>query len=73
MKALIAYWRAKLQTSRWLISREDKAMIEQTIRSLRELEKLRSSTRAEREAEIVRTVKQLSPTQDSTQSREGGG
>lgn len=38
-----------------------------------ELEKLRSSTRAEREAEIVRTVKQLSPTQDSTQSREGGG
>jgi hypothetical protein len=44
MKALIAYWKAKLEGNRWLMSREDKAMIEQTIRSLRELEKMRAST-----------------------------
>lgn len=32
MKALIAFWKAKLENNLWLISREDKAMIQQTIR-----------------------------------------
>jgi len=66
MKALIAFWKAKLEGNLWLISREDKAMIQQTIRSLRELDKIRASTRVEREAEIVRTVKQLSETRTGT-------
>ena len=66
MKALIAFWKAKLEGNLWLISREDKAMIQQTIRSLRELDKIRASTRVEREAEIVSTVKQLSETRTGT-------
>jgi len=63
MKALIAYWRAKLAHNRWLMGEENRVMIEQTIRALTELEKLRAITRVEREAEIVRTVKQLGMTQ----------
>lgn len=60
MQALIAYWRAKLEGNPWLISREDKAMIQQTIRALQALQKLRSTTQVQREADIVRTVNQLS-------------
>jgi len=60
MDALIAFWRAKLKQNWWLMSPEDKAMVEQTIKRLTELRKLRSITKVEREAEIVRTVKQLS-------------
>ena len=60
MQALIAFWRAKLEDNRWLISREDRAMIEQTIRALQELKKSRVSNQVQREADIVRTVKQLS-------------
>ena len=59
MDALIAFWKAKLEENHWLLGRENKAMVQQTIRALTELRKLRSSTRVEREAEIVRTVKQL--------------
>jgi len=60
MQALIAFWRAKLEGNRWLMSREDRAMIEQTIRALQELTKMRVSNQVQREADIVRTVKQLS-------------
>ncbi len=59
MKALIAFWRAKLKQNHWLMGREDEAMVQQTIRALQDLQKLRSSRQVEREAEIVRTVKQL--------------
>lgn len=59
MQALIAYWRAKLEDNRWLMSREDKAMIQQTIRALQELQKSRSTAQVQREADIVRTVQQL--------------
>ncbi len=66
MQALIAFWKAKLETNRWLMSRSDKAMVEQTIKELKELKKLRAATRVEREAEIIRTVKQLSETREGT-------
>lgn len=59
MRALIAYWRAKLEDNRWLMGREDRTMVKQTIMALTELQKLRSSRQVEREAEIVRTVTQL--------------
>ncbi len=59
MKALIAYWKAKLEGSRWLMRREDRAMVCQTITALQELQKLKATTQVEREMEIVRTVKQL--------------
>ncbi len=59
MPALIAFWKAKLRHYRWVMSEEDRAMVEQTIKALVELQKLRDTTRVEREAEIVRTVKQL--------------
>jgi len=59
MRALIAYWRAKLEDNRWLMSRENRTMVKQTIMALTELQKLRSSRQVEREAEIVRTVTQL--------------
>lgn len=60
MQALIAYWRAKLEGNLWLMSREDKTMIQQTIRALQELKKSRVSNQVQREADIVRTVNQLS-------------
>lgn len=49
-----------LEDNQWLMGRENKAMVQQTINALKELQKLRSSTQVQREAEIVRTVKQLS-------------
>ncbi len=60
MQALIAFWRAKLKGNLWLMSHEDRAMIEQTIRALQELKKSRVSDQVQREADIVRTVNQLS-------------
>ncbi len=60
MDALIAFWKAKLEENHWLLGRENKAMVQQTIRALTELRRLRSSTRVQREADIVRTVKELS-------------
>ena len=59
MDALIAFWKAKLKQNLWLMSPEDRAMVEQTIKKLAELRKLRSSAKVQREADIVRTVKQL--------------
>jgi hypothetical protein len=59
MRALIRFWQSKLKSDRWLMSAESREMIEETVRCLRELEKLQRLTRVEREAEIVRTVKQL--------------
>lgn len=60
MKALIRYWREKLDENRWLLSRTDAAMIKETIKALRELQRVREETRVQREAEIVRTVTELS-------------
>ena len=59
MKALIAFWKAKLDRNFWLMSREDQTMIKQTLTALRTLQKLSKTTRAEREIEAVRTAKQL--------------
>lgn len=59
MQALIAFWKAKLEWNWWLMSKEDRTMIQQTINALRELKKLLATSQVEREAEIVRTVKQL--------------
>lgn len=60
MQALIAFWKAKLEDNFWLMGPENKAMVQQTIKALTELQKLRASNQVEREAEIVRTVTQLS-------------
>lgn len=60
MQALIAFWMAKLQHNQWFMAREDEAMIKQTIRALRDLQKLRATNQVLREAEIVKTVKDLS-------------
>lgn len=59
MQALIAFWKAKLEGNQWLIDRENKAMIQQTIKALQELQKLRATNQVLREAEIVKTVKDL--------------
>lgn len=59
MRALIKFWTTKVEQDHWLMSRETREMIKETIRCLRELEKMRHLTQVEREAEIVRTVKQL--------------
>lgn len=64
MQTLIAFWRAKLKDNFWLMSSEDRAMVQQTVRALNELRKLRSSRQVEREAEIVRTVKDLTKVHD---------
>ena len=60
MRALIAYWQAKLNVARWLMSTEDRAMIAATIQALREAQKERVTAGVQREADLVRTVKQLS-------------
>ena len=64
MRALIAFWKAKLEDNHWLMGRENRAMVQQTIRALQELQKLQTSNQAVREAEIVRTVTQLSKTHE---------
>ncbi|KKL11734.1 hypothetical protein LCGC14_2542850, partial [marine sediment metagenome] len=51
---------------------EDRAMVQQTIRALNELRRLQSSRRIEREAEIIRTVKDLSPGPIAKTKQEGG-
>jgi len=60
MKSLIRFWREKLEENHWLMSRTDRAMIQETIKALRELQRVREETQVQREADIVRTVKQLS-------------
>jgi len=60
MKALIRFWREKLNENHWLMSRTDRAMVQETIKALLELQRVRAETQVQREAEIVRTVKQLS-------------
>lgn len=59
MDALIAYWKAKLDDNRWMMSHEDRIMVEQTLKALKAFKKSKSVLRVEREADIVRTVKQL--------------
>jgi len=67
MRPLIAFWTAKLQDNNWLMGRENIEMVKQTILALKELQKLRETSKVQREADIVRTVKELSGV------REGGG
>jgi len=67
MRPLIAFWTAKLQDNKWLMGRENIEMVKQTILALKELQKLRATSKVQREADIVRTVKELSGV------REGGG
>jgi len=67
MRPLIAFWKAKLQDNKWLMGRENIEMVKQTILALKELQKLRATSKVQREADIVRTVKELSGV------REGGG
>jgi uncharacterized protein Yka (UPF0111/DUF47 family) len=59
MQALIAFWKAKLDDNFLFMAREDKAIIKQTIVALQELKKLRATNQIQREADIVRTVKDL--------------
>lgn len=60
MKTLVNYWRVKLRFNKWLMSHEDTVMVSETISALLELDRLRKATRVQREADIVRTVKELS-------------
>jgi len=62
MRPLIAFWKAKLQDNKWLMGRENIEMVKQTILALKELQKLRATSKVQREADIVRTVKELSET-----------
>ena len=64
MQALIAFWKAKLQGNQWLMGRENKAMVQQTIKALQELQRLRASNKVERAADIVRTVTQLNKSRE---------
>lgn len=71
MKALIRFWRDKLRENHWLMSSTDRAMIQETIKALRDLQRIRVETQVQREADIVRTVKQLSerPTEAKSEKR----
>jgi len=60
METLIRFWREKIKEHHWLMSNTDLAMVQETIKALRELRRIRVENRVQREADIVRTVKQLS-------------
>lgn len=60
MNSLISFWQAKLREHGWLMSQTDRAMIKDTIKSLQELKRSKVQSQVQREADIVRTVKELS-------------
>lgn len=72
MNSLIRFWREKLEENHWLMSRTDRAMVQETIKALRELQRVRQETRVQREADIVRTVKQLSERPSKSKSEKRG-
>jgi hypothetical protein len=58
MRPLIKFWESLVDTHAWMMDRQTRAMVRETIRVLKQVQKASRFTRVEREAEIVRIAKQ---------------
>lgn len=58
MRALIRFWEITLRQKQWLIDAAPREMIRETIRCLKESERVSRLTKAEREAEAIRMAKE---------------
>lgn len=61
MRALIRFWQSTLTSKRWLMDSETREMIQETIRCLKEADKISRLTQVERQAEAVRIAKESLP------------
>jgi hypothetical protein len=64
VRALIKYWQNKLDECRWGMDGTTRGMIYETIRALKEAEKLSNLKQVEWQAEAIRLAKQNSLTGD---------